>query len=715
MSKISVWLGIVNVYASEAPVDNIYNPQVDPSTMVSGANMTNIAVIGVLAIVIFSALGFVFKNGTGKQSAGQIKAKKQQSLNKKYRFLATNFITKAGFIKLVNQLTDLSILSAEEIRAFAVSTYIKSNLIMLSISLAGIFMFKDILSILLTIIYGYCIKTVRMEKAIDKIHVKLIHQLKSAIANMRQGFIKTNSITDTLEQIELGNLLERPFAEIYDILTGEDSANKLDIFFEKTQFKMLQTLANVCYVINKAGDAKNDRGGSVFVESLSMLGSEINLEIRKLHLQKAKFGSLEIMPLIPLFGAELLAGYLQGVIPGTIVVYRGLIGYLARIGIIVSSIVGYTVIARANSVVSIKVDDRDFNILGLLKNKKIFNMVDNICPKKIKTARFYNNLFKNAMSMQSVHHIFLKKVIFAAFIFLATFVLGISSIFLAKDFVYNNLQETSLVAGSNTDAAFYLKRKTLDDEYMKLPLIVMSDIEKKDSKYSIMCMRETETLDLVKTYFPDMADYDLQLEVERVMSKYSSYNNMGWKWWITLIALALGGIGWKIPNIQLKYRARQIKAESEEDILQLQTLIAILMHTPIDTMDMVYWLGKQSKVYRDVLYDAYNEYASDPELALNRLKARVNMEEFSRIIDKLILTIHQVDMPDAFGDLVTERAHLLQTRETVQISTIEKKRVMLSPLAQLPLGLVVVTYVLVPIAILGAKEFAKAMSSMNSM
>ena len=583
------------------------------------------------------------------------------------------------------------------------------------ISLVGIFLFDDILSIVLTIIYGFCIKTVRMEKAIDGIHVKVLHQLKSALGDMRQGFIKTNSISDTLEQIEVGSLLERPISEIYDIITGEDSASKLDIFFEKTQFKLLQTLANVCYVINNAGDSENERGSSVFIESLAMLGSEVNLELRKIQLQKSKFGMLEIMPLIPLFGAELIASYLQGVIPGTIVIYRGLMGYIARIGIIISSIVGYTVIARANSVVSIKIDDRNFHIVSLLKNKRIFALIDNICPKKLKEARYYSNLFKASMSKQSIHHLFAMKCIIAASAFLATFILGIASIFLAKDFIYTNLQETSLVAGSNTDATFYTKRQALDDEFMAMPPISLSPTEVKEGKYSLIPMREAEASDLVKSYFPEMADYDLQLEVERIMTKYNSYYNMGWKWWITLIALGVGFIGWKVPNIQLIYRSKQIKADSEEDILQIQTLIAILMHTPIDTMDMLYWMGKQSKVYKDVLYDAYNEYASDPELALHRLKARVNMEEFSRLIDKLLLTIHQVDMKDAFGDLVTERSHLLQVRETVQIAAIEKKRALISPLAKLPLTLVILTYVLLPIGILGAKEFANAMSQMQSM
>lgn len=695
--------------------DAIYNPNVDPATMTGGADVTTMAVLGVMLLVICSALGFIATAGTAKPSKAKAKIAKQRKLQKKFNFLSSNFLTKSGFDKLVDQLNGMSILSIDEVKEYSVKTYINGNLILLAFSIAGLFMFDDILSIILTVVYGYCIRTVRMEKSLDNIHHKVLHQLKAALADMRQNFIKTASITDSIEQIKVGSLLERPFADILDILTGENSERKLNIFYEKTEFKLLQTFANVCFTINRAGDSKNERGGSVFVEAISMLSTEINLELRRIQLQKAIFGSLEIMPLIPLFGAEGLAAYLQGVIPGTIVIYKGLLGYISRISIIVSSIAGYTLIARANSVVTIKVDDRSYFINNLLSNKNFAKFINNILPRTIKEVSYYKKLAKLSMTRQSIQHIFAKKVVYAVAGFVISMALGVGSIFLAKDFVFNNLQETSLVAGSNTSAEFYTTRQALDDEYMAMPAMVLNERDIKDLGYSKIPMREPATIDLVKSYFPSMADYDLQLEAERVMSKYDEYYNLGWKWWIVLVSIGVGMYGWKMPNKQLNSRIKQIKSESEEDVLQLQTIIAILMYTPIDTMDMLYWMSRQSKVYKDVLTEAYNEYASDPLLALNRLKNNVNSDEFYRIIDKLILTIHQVEMVDAFGDLITERSHLLQMRETVQISALEKRAAMVKPLAQLPLVLVMLLYMLLPIGILGAKEFSKAMESMNNM
>lgn len=85
-----------------------------------------------------------------------------------------------------------------------------------------------------------------------------------------------------------------------------------------------------------------------------------------------------------------------------------------------------------------------------------------------------------------------------------------------------------------------------------------------------------------------------------------------------------------------------VRAEEEEDVLQLQTMLAILRFTHLDTMEALYWLARQSRVYQTAIYFAYHEYPSDPELALNRLKDKSSLPEFQQICERLLSTISQV-------------------------------------------------------------------------
>lgn len=49
------------------------------------------------------------------------------------------------------------------------------------------------------------------------------------------------------------------------------------------------------------------------------------------------------------------------------------------------------------------------------------------------------------------------------------------------------------------------------------------------------------------------------------------------------------------------------------------------------TMEALYWLARQSRIYQTAIYFAYHEYPSDPELALNRLKDKSSLPEFQQI------------------------------------------------------------------------------------
>lgn len=175
-----------------------------------------------------------------------------------------------------------------------------------------------------------------------------------------------------------------------------------------------------------------------------------------------------------------------------------------------------------------------------------------------------------------------------------------------------------------------------------------------------------------------------------------------------MICYAVGMGGWFIPEFLLKFRQYMVKTEAEEDVLQMQTIIASVMDTSLDTLSVVYWLEKNSSVHKDALRFCYHEYPADPELALNRLKSKSTVAEFHHMCDKFITTIHQISIKEAFASLITDRAHIMRIREMVQEETINSKRMIASPLALAPTFALAIMHILAPIGILGFAEFTKA-------
>ena len=104
---------------------------------------------------------------------------------------------------------------------------------------------------------------------------------------------------------------------------------------------------------------------------------------------------LEYLPIAPLLAIGVIESFFTSIIPGTSVMYHGPIGYISRTVILLASIVGYTVIVRINSAVSVKKDDRSLLIMKLLKVRWFAKLVEDITPKKLLKRKRKLRLSKN--------------------------------------------------------------------------------------------------------------------------------------------------------------------------------------------------------------------------------------------------------------------------------------------------------------------------------
>lgn len=655
-------------------------------------------IIGVLAVAMII---YMDRKKREEKKQGLIRPKKRMisvaTYYKLYKFYESIFFFRGGIANVHSRLSELSVYTVQESRILAVQVYSSSVITYFGIIFLGIIVFKDILMTLLVLLFATVIKTSVVEKQIDNIHFKLLKQLLKALSSVRQNYLRLGVIPDSIVEAEAGPLLYRSFEDIYLILTAVDGEQRLSEFYASTPFKLLQTFAGVCYLLNNSGDSRLSDGSSNFIQAMGMMSAEVQMEIQKISLQKATFGVLEYLPLAPLAALKIIEVFFTGVIPGTSIIYNGAIGYLSRTVIVMTSILGYMVISRINSAVIIKKDDRSGIVMALLKFRWFQGLVAILKPKKLRKFGRKNKLLKSSLSMTDINHMYGAKIIYSVVAFTLSIFFMFFSVELGRDFIYENVREVSLVAGEKLDAKGIEIRKKMDKIYLNYHQVL-------DHK---------KTMAFVDNYLPSLPEFDRQAQVQRLITKYNSYHNTYFKWWMLIICYLLTWGAWFLPEILLRGRAWLLKTEAEEDILQLQTIITILMNTSVDTMDTLYWLERQSRVHKNALFDAYHEYPSDPDLALNRLKARVFLPEFKRMIDKLILTIHQISLAEAFSDLVSEREHVLRLREISQRSMLKKKRAFASPLAMLPVALTTILYLLVPLGILGFKEFTTALQNLN--
>jgi len=609
-----------------------------------------------------------------------------------YNKLCNNPITRSSLLSLYTRLAELSIYDSTSIIVVSMKLYVTSNVIFVFVMLFATLLFKDIFYVLIYILLAVVLKGTFIDKKLDKLHLKMYYQFSEALSSLRQQFMRLGSVPDALLECDVKDLVELPIRTIHEILISSEIETKLEEFYATSPLKVIQTLAGVCYAIHEQGDTRLPGGESSFVNAMSMLSSEVNLEIRRLKLQKSKFGSLEILPLIPLVALAPLKDFFIRTIPSTASVYNGTMGHLTVIFITLLAISAYKVITSVNRVISIKYDDRNDIDYKLLSYRFVRHIVQSIIPTNPKTINKKLKVINSSLSRLNLNYLYLKKLYFCVIALVVSLIVIIASIEYGREYTSSNVYVLSFI-----------------EKPIPLPPEEVELLEKMDDFIIEMNFVEAGIPDVIKKYLPGIKESKLEEQIARVITKKKTMDNLYFKFWMLWICLFNAYIAWNVPEIILGFRKWLIKAESEEDTLQLQTIIGIMMFTSIDTLDLLDWLSKHSRVFKPILIDAFHSYPSDDYFALNQLKMRSNIQEFKSMVDKLLLTVSSITLKEAFADIIMEREHLLRMREIAQNTAIDKKRTMMSPVAMSVMMALISLYFIMPIAIVGYAGITEVM------
>ena len=652
-------------------------------------------IIVMAVIIIFGIVVIIF----GSRPQREQSASTEKLLKKLYAFLSTNFLTSGKILKIMDRLSALSIYNRGEMQMMAVKYFLMSTSISLVLVIAAIFLFNDTVSVLICITFAIVINTILIEKQVEKVNMKVYKALKHAISSIRQEYLKLGSVTEAVGEADIPPLLRKPFDNIYQILTSADGELLLLKFYESTPFRAIQTLAGICYNINNSGDEKDSYGQSNFVQALTMLSSDVNSEIERLHYMKRKFGIIEYLTLAPIFTMTIIESYFIDTMPGTALIYNGLIGYLGRTVTLVLCAACYTIVANINSAQSVKSDDRSPWENSLLENKEFRQFIYNIEPKNAKRRKLERKL-NNALSKKGPEHFYTEKIAFSAVGLVFAIIAMISIVTMAQDYYASSTDQLSLVADTSMEGIPKEDILAMDNEY----------ITSRENGYEY---GTEELANLIRGYMPALSDLQIQDQQARMENKYSSLQAAYFHWYYVLICILVAVACWWIPDIQLRFRTMLIKTEAEDDFLQLQTLMAILMNMNIDTLDAIWQMCQHSRVHKDMLMYCYHSYPSNPELELARLKSKTPIIEFQRFLGKLELTVADLSLAEAYSDLKIERDHMLRIREQTMYSTIDRKRRICGPISMTPFICLVICEFLIPIGYLGITEFTKALGSMG--
>lgn len=653
--------------------------------------MTLLFIFVMLGLVIAGVAIIVLQGGSRKVR----QAKQSKFFQSLYRFLSQFFITQSFIARVYGKLANLSIYRRTELQVLSVKYFLISWGLSGLVLFVSFFLFRDILTTLIVVLFALLLTNIVVDKQLDLMNLKVMKSLSKLLGSIRQEYLRTGSVLESLSDAECDDLLKKPLDDIVAILTAPNGELKLQEFCEATPYRTIQTLAGICYHIHNQGDEKDAYGQSNFNQALTLLLSDVNAAIQKTVYRRKRFGKIEYLPIVPIIGIGAIEPYFMSIMPGTALIYNGPLGYLMRTLTVLSAVICYSIVSRVNCDTPFKVDDRNEYISALLDKSFFKRFIRNISPRNKSRMKVERNL-KQALSRMTVEHLYAKKVFSGLIAICLAFLTAFTTISLGRDFILTSTQELSLVASTNKSEFELNAIRQMDAVYLANP--------------ESFNRQQLETL--VRSSLPGLSDLQVQDQIKRLEMKKRSLDNAYFKWWYTWICFVVGIIGWFSPNIMLSIRKTLVQTEEEEDFMQLQTLVSILMNTNIDTLDMLYELSQHSRVHKDMFIYAYQGYPSNPELELTRLQSKTPIIEFKRFIGKMKMTISDLSLKEAYSDLLIERDHMLKIRDMTLTESINRKRAICGPLSMVPLGIFILGEFIIPIGILGYNEFMNALQNM---
>ena len=266
------------------------------------------SIIGVMAILKNEKKKHSKKKGAAA-AAPPKKVANLQTWLKVHHILWDNFLVRQKYRALVERLGEIGVYSKQELYVTAAKFFIQTTGTAVLVGIIAIICFQDFIASIIIIGFCYLMQNVLVDKQIDKVHFQLVKQLSVSLSSVREMYTKYGTIPDAINECKKGKLVQAAFEKIYVILTSNDGFEKLEEFYDTTPVRLLQTFANVCFILNDTGDTNTDTGTSAFKQGISLLKNEVDMEIRKLTKQKIAFGSLEWLPVIPLFTVGIVQIY----------------------------------------------------------------------------------------------------------------------------------------------------------------------------------------------------------------------------------------------------------------------------------------------------------------------------------------------------------------------------------------------------------------------
>lgn len=551
-----------------------------------------------------------------------------------------------------------------------------------------------------------------MESKVDNIDNRLLKQQIDMFAEMRHAFHETNMVEEAIYDVAQNDELDvsRQAEKIYEVLISDDPEMELEKYYDVAPNSYLKEFAGISYLTKEFGDRKDKDGASLYLKNLNNITQEMQIEILKRDKLDYVFQSLSMIAIVPVLAINPIKAWAISQFSFTKAFYEGTGGFYVQVALLVLTVICYIFVRKLKDNGTVNVNQNIENPwqAKLYKKPRIKKFVDIFIPKDgTREYRKITTLLKESASKLKLEWFYINKLcttVIAFVIGLLVFIIGHK---LAVNYVYTNPTSDFDLMGTMTAEE--------EEDAMQ--------VTENDNRFINAHLEETNiTQEKMQEYLSEDELYagetteKIEDDAERILEKIETIQKAYLKWYELLGACLIGLLGYKIPDLLLKFQMKMRQLEMENEVMQYQTIILMLMKIERVNVEMILeWLERYSNIFRDPISRCVNNYESGPWEALEDLKNELAFKQLIRIVESLQAAVEQIPIREAFDELDTERAYYQEKRKESNDILISRKSLIGKIFGFGPMIILFVGYLIIPLCWIGMTSMTSAFETMSEM
>ena len=649
-----------------------------------------IYVVGLLAAL--SVLAFVtllMVNRNRSQATARAKLAAAQKRNARnylyflYRIFMATPLLRRYFIKMKNNFR--AIVPADEVTLNKLTTKRMSLCVGagLGILLLVLLVAKgDVPYMCVGLVAAYIIVTNLINTSEQSMQKKVLDQLDTLISDVHAYYedskMVDEALGDTLDDLpyEIGLHANR----IHELISQPDVDLAIEQYIDTAPNRFLLLFATICATIVEHGDKILKNGRSLFIQNLDYLKSELGNERIRLQKRTIAFGGKTFSVLIPLFCLKPVQMWAEHFMPEITGFYQGWGGIISLVVVMAVTLICYEFI-------NILKDDHSEE--G--KSDRFYQKIANFPPVRHYITLWVNHNYskserlsdrlKSVGDHSGIDVYIVKKFLVAIVLFVianATFLYAVHS---EKQHYFKDFSDaytTSLVP----------------DEEFRENMRIISAMHAWEIRHGYT---DEEFLQVIGG---DMDPAYRELIAQELARRAQGYKNTYYRWYLLLIAIAVSGVGFFIPDMLLRYKVRIMGMAREDEVSQFRTLILILMHEDGMRLDMVLeWMERFARTFKSSITECIFNLERDEQAALETMRDKESgFAPFRRLCDNL-MAVDKVGMESAFESLEIDRQYYQEKRKEDNNLLLSRCSSTATTLQFIPVWAVIILYLILPIGI----------------